>query len=295
MNKKLKKIKKKSKKLFIDDSTKIVIMSDCHRGAGDNFDNFLKNKNIVEAALAYYYDRNFIYIELGDGDDMWEVKNYQDILDVNIDIFKLLKKYYESNRLIMIYGNHDISKKSRRILERYFYKHYNKVVKQDEELLNDLIVYESLILNYKDYEIFLIHGHQIDFLNSTLWPFSRFLVRYVWRFLERIGVKDPTSTAKGYRVKNRIEKRLKKWSIKNNIILIAGHTHRAIFPKVGQSLYFNDGSCIHPNGITCLEIEKGNISLVKWEYKVNEDRILYVERKLLEGNESIINFFKKVK
>lgn len=43
MNKKLDKIFKNSDKLLIDNNTKIVIMSDCHRGAGGNFDNFIKN------------------------------------------------------------------------------------------------------------------------------------------------------------------------------------------------------------------------------------------------------------
>ena len=68
MSRKLDKIFKSAKRLSIDNNTKIVIMSDCHRGAGDNFDNFVKNQNLFEAALRYYYRRGFIYIELGDGD-----------------------------------------------------------------------------------------------------------------------------------------------------------------------------------------------------------------------------------
>lgn len=293
MNKKLDKIFKNSKKILIDNNTKIVIMSDCHRGSGDNFDNFIKNQNIYENALIYYYNNGFTYIELGDGDEMWEVKNYKDIIDVHLDSFKQLKKFHDSNRLIMIYGNHDIVKKSPEILEKYFYKYCDKTTKQEEILLDGLTVYESLILNYKDYEIFLIHGHQVDFLNSTLWRLSRFIVRHIWKNLEHIGIKDPTSAAKNYRVTNQIEKKLKKWSIENNKIIIAGHTHRSVFPKIGQSLYFNDGSCIHPNGITCLEIENGNITLVKWEFVINKDELITVKRKVLEGNEPIINFFQQ--
>lgn len=292
MSKKLDKIFKKSKRIIIDDNTKLVIMSDCHRGAGDNFDNFVKNQNIFEAALLHYYNNGFTYIELGDGDDMWEVKNYKDIVEVHLDAFKQLKKFNNSDRLIMIYGNHDIVKKSPAVLEKYFYKYYDKTTKQNETLLDGLTVYESLVLNYKGYDIFLIHGHQVDFLNSTLWRFSRFLVRYIWRTIEHIGMKDPTSAAKNYKVTKKTEKKLNNWSVKNNKILIAGHTHRAIFPKIGQGLYFNDGSCIHPNGITCLEIEKGTITLVKWGFKVNDDKLISVKRKVLDGSEPIINFFK---
>lgn len=292
MNKKLDELFKSSKRLSIDDNTKLAIMSDCHRGSGNNYDNFVKNQNIFKRALQYYYTKKFTYIELGDGDEMWEVDDYKEIIDTYLDVFKLLKKFNDSNRLIMIYGNHDIIKKSPVVLEKYFYNYYDNITKKYETLLEGLIVYESLVLNYKDYDIFLTHGHQVDFLNSKFWPLSRFLVRNVWKTLENIGIKDPTNSAKNYGVTKNTEKKLKEWSDKNNKILIAGHTHRPTFPKVGQSLYFNDGSCIHPNGITCLEIENGNIMLVRWEFKINNDGIISVGRKILEGNEPIINFFK---
>lgn len=176
MDKKLDKIFKISKKMEIDDNTKIVIMSDCHRGTGDNLDNFVKNQNIYLVALKYYYDSGFTYIELGDGDEMWEVKNYRDIVDIHLEVFKELKKFHDKGRLIMIYGNHDIVKKDLNVVKDNFYKYHNKITQKEESLLENLVVPESLILNYKGYDIFLIHGHQVDFFNSTLWRLSRFLV-----------------------------------------------------------------------------------------------------------------------
>lgn len=291
MIKKLDKIYQKSNRIIIDDNTKLVIMSDCHRGSGDNFDNFLKNQNIFKAALNYYYKKGFTYIELGDGDDLWEVKDSKGIIEVHLDTFKQIKKFYDDDKLIMVYGNHDLSKKKTETLEKYFYKYYDKNKKKEESLLDGLVVYESLILEYDNHDIFLIHGHQVDFLNGTIWWFSKFLVRYMWKALEFIGVSDPTGSAKNNEIIRRVERKLENWSIKNNKILIAGHTHRAIFPKIGYSLYFNDGSCIHPNGITCLEIEEGHIALIKWEFEVNDEGAIYVKRKVLEGNEKILNFF----
>lgn len=291
MTNKLDTLYSKSPKIKINDQTKIVIMSDCHRGAGNNYDNFVKNKNIYKAALNYYDKQQFTYIELGDGDDMWEVKNYQDIIEEHIDSFLLLKKFKEKNKLYMIYGNHDKCKKNPNILKDYFYTYYNKETKQKEDLLNNLEVYESLVLEYKNKSLFLIHGHQVDFLNNNLWLLSRFLVRNVWRNLEKIGIKDPTSAAKNYRVTKKTEKKLKKWSTKKNIILVAGHTHRAIFPEKGESLYFNDGSCVHPDGITCLEIENGHITLVKWEYQVKENNAIFVGKKILEESTPLENFY----
>ena len=142
MSKKLDKIFKNSKRLFMDDSTKLAIMSDCHRGSGDNYDNFVKNQNLFKAALQYYYAKGFTYVELGDGDDMWEVKDYENIIEVHLEAFKQLKKFNNSGRLIMIYGNHDMVKKSPAVLEQYFYKYYNTITKQEEPMLDSLIVYE---------------------------------------------------------------------------------------------------------------------------------------------------------
>lgn len=291
--KKLDKVYNNSMRIKIDDLSKIVIMSDCHRGAGNNFDNFLRNKNIYKGALNHYFNKGYTYIELGDGDDMWEVKKYNEIIEEHLDTFKILKKFHQNNRLVMIYGNHDIVKRIPKILEKYFYTYYDKITKEEKELLFNLKVYESLIIDYKGQEIFLVHGHQVDFLNSTLWRLSRFLVRNIWRPFEYIGMKDPTNSAKKYKVSKNVEKKLQKWSMENNRILIAGHTHRPIIPEVGEGLYFNDGSCIHPNGVTCLEIENGHISLVKWEETINDDQIISVKRKLLGGDTLIEEYLQK--
>ena len=88
MNKILDKLFKKSKIINIDNNSKIVIISDCHRGIGDINDNFYKNRNIYEYALEYYFNKGFTYIELGDGDDMWEVNNYYNLIKFNISTFK---------------------------------------------------------------------------------------------------------------------------------------------------------------------------------------------------------------
>lgn len=290
--KKLDNLFKTSKKIKIDDNSKFVIMSDCHRGSGDNYDNFIKNQNIFNSALRHYYSNDFTYIELGDGDDMWEVTDYKKIVNEHLDSFKEIKKFNDAERLIMLYGNHDMAKKNPLILNKTFATHYNEQSKKEEDLLKDLQVYESLILNYKNREIFLLHGHQVDLLNSTFWRLSRFLVRHIWKRIELIGIKDPTSAARNYKVSKIVEKKLQKWSIKNDRIVIAGHTHRPIFPQNNEGLYFNDGSCVHPNGITCIEIEDGNITLVKWFFSTNKNNLLTVKRTILAGSQSIEKFFK---
>lgn len=289
---KLDRIFNNSKRIKIDDLSKIVIMSDCHRGKGNKYDNFIKNKEIYLYALMYYYNLGYTYIELGDGDEMWEVNNYNDIIKNNLNIFMKLKEFYDDDRFIMIYGNHDIYKKDNNILDKYFYEYKDETLDLEYLLFDDLVVYESLILEYKNKDIFLIHGHQVDFFNSNLWWVSRFLVRSVWKFFEHIGINDPMSAAKNNELAKWIEKKLKRWSILNNKMVIAGHTHRIKYPKIGESLYFNDGCCVYSDGITCLEIENGNISLIKWGYKGDNSGLFSIERYVLDGDKDIVNFYK---
>ena len=212
--KKLDKLFANSKRIEIDDNSKLVIMSDCHRGSGDNYDNFTNNKNIFNHALRYYYNNDFTYIELGDGDDMWEVSDYKEIVDEHLDSFQELKKFNDANRLIMIYGNHDLAKKHPKVLNETFATYYHKFLKEEKELLKDLQVYESLVVSYKSNEMFMLHGHQVDFLNSNLWHLARFLVRHIWRRAEFIGIKDPTSAAKNYSVAKQVKIGLQKGFLK---------------------------------------------------------------------------------
>lgn len=58
--------------LPLNPSSKYVLFSDCHRGTGRSNDNFLKNEYLYLAALKYYFSHGFTYIELGDGDELWE-------------------------------------------------------------------------------------------------------------------------------------------------------------------------------------------------------------------------------
>ena len=52
--------------------SRYVVISDCHRGEGTTNDNFLKNAYLYEAAMEHYIKRGFFYLELGDGEELWE-------------------------------------------------------------------------------------------------------------------------------------------------------------------------------------------------------------------------------
>lgn len=289
----LSKVFETSKIIHFDDSSKIVLMSDCHRGDGTLADNFAKNQNVYFVALSHYYRENFTYIELGDGDELWENSEISDIIHMHNNIYWLLTEFYKKNKLYFIFGNHDIVKKNKNFIKENLGKYVSNRQHKEYPLFENLTIHEGLVLMHRisGHKIFLVHGHQVDFINSSLWVFSRFLVRNLWRRLELFGFSDPTRASQNNKIKLSVEKKLTEWVKKEKQMLIAGHTHRPLFPEVVDPPYFNDGSCVHPRHITTIEISCGSISLVKWQIKAKLDGTLYVGRELVAGPTKLKDYF----
>lgn len=263
-----------------DGSSKIVLISDCHRGDGSWVDDFRHNQSLYYAAIKYYYSSGFTYIDLGDSEELWKNKEFSDISNVYAETYRLLHDYYEDGRYYMLYGNHDIVKKYPSFVKSHLQRYYNSHTNTIEPLFENCEVHEGLVLKNTDTQtkILLIHGHQGDILSDIFWKTGRFLSRYVWRRLEFFGHNDPTSAAKNFEERRKVERKILQWVIKNKQTVIAGHTHRPTCPRENEPPYFNVGSCVHPNCITCIEIVNSEILLVKWYFKTKEDRSIYVER-----------------
>ena len=181
----------------------------------------------------------------------------------------------------------------KRYVEKHLFSYYDKVTGQDEPLFPGITFSEGLVLEHEDtkQEIFMLHGHQAEWMNYKGWRFNRFMVRILWRQLQVFGIGDPTSPAKNYKEMIKVEKRTKRWIMNNkNLFTIIGHTHRPRFPEPGDIALFNDGSCVHPRSITGLEIENGKIALIKWHIVTTEDGFLKVSRKVLEGPEKLSDY-----
>lgn len=277
---KLQNLKDRSKVIDIDNNSKFVLFSDCHRGNGTYKDALYPNVNIYLTALRYYYNNGYSYLELGDGDELWKFTNFSDIVEAHRDEYKILESFKKENRLYMIYGNHDGIKGSRRF-KRYIekYKEKNKLL---YSFYSDLNIYEGIILKYKNLkEYFLFHGHQFDFACDEMAPVTKILVRYIWGFLtEVMSFKEITSPAKFDNKRERIDKKAYEWSRKNKINIIMGHTHNSIFLD-DDSNYMNTGAAVLPYSVTCIELENGIFTLCKWTITSIKGGFLVVRKESL--------------
>ncbi len=292
-HKRITKAYKTARRISFNDDSKFIVFSDCHRGDNSFADDFANNRNIYYHALSHYFKEDYTYCELGDGDELWENITFRSIFEAHQNVFELMRKFYEQNRLYRVLGNHDMVFQKEKYVEKYLFKHFDKITGKDKSLFPGIEFTEALVFEHEEskQELFMLHGHQADWMNYRGWKFNRFMVRAVWRPLQIFGISDPTSPAKNYRELIKVEKRFKQWITDNNrLITIIGHTHRPRFPEPHETPLFNDGSCVHPRSITGLEVEKGQISLIKWHIQTDESGALRVVRKLLEGPQMLAHY-----
>jgi predicted phosphodiesterase len=288
-----------------DSSTgRIIIFSDQHKGTRDLADDFrLAEKNYL-AALDYYYNNNFLFINLGDCEELWE--NTPDaVMKVNKPVLEAEARFLQQNRYHRVFGNHDLEWKYP----------FQQILYLKPVFGNTLKVYEGIELqtqyNNKTYSIFLTHGHQGD-KRSDGNAFSKWIVAAVWtpiqRFLE-VTINTPSTSFELTDAHNII---MYEWSAtQKQLIFVSGHTHKPVFAsldhidrlthqlqqakqandaaiikKIEEELisrekeyagkkfvktmaypsYFNSGCCCFSDGdISGIEIEGGFIRLIKWE------------------------------
>jgi hypothetical protein len=79
-----------AKSIYFDEATKFIIFSDIHRGDNSMSDEFAHNQSVYLYALKYYLANDYIYIEAGDGDELWEHAKFEDIRRAHSDVYNLL-------------------------------------------------------------------------------------------------------------------------------------------------------------------------------------------------------------
>lgn len=268
-----------------DDRSRLILVADCHRGDNSWADDFVQNQALMFFVLEHYYQQGFTYIELGDGDELFENWRFADIHRAHSHIFWSMRRFYLDQRLYLIWGNHDIERRRPETVRQTLDQCLNERTDQPQPLFPGIQVHQSLLLQHREtgLEMLLLHGHQADPISEDLWPLMRLLSRYVWRPLQLFGVRDPTRAARNYQKQNFVDRGLVAWVSQKKRPIVAGHTHRSRFPKPNDPPYFNVGSCVHPRCLTGIEIQDGQLALVKWGVQSRANGALYVERTILAG------------
>ena len=275
----------------IDETTRYVIMSDCHRGDGSKSDEFLKNKNSYTAALDHYWREGFTYVEAGDGDELWEY-DYKHIIRANRAVWERHLEFHRAGRMIRMWGNHDVELQAPDYVRENLWTAEHPGTGEVGPFFDGLEPIEAVVFRRAEtgQEILLVHGHQGDLPNDQAWRFNRFWLRVFWKYMHRLGFHSPTSPVANSYKRHKVERNYVKWIRKNRTALICGHTHREKFPTGGDMPYFNAGSCVYPSHITALEIVGATVALVRWRVDPNEDGILQVTRRVVSGPTPIEDF-----
>ena len=257
-----------AKTALFDDSSRLIFFSDLHRGDNSRSDAFAQNEDLFIQALQHYHRQGFTYVEVGDGDELWQNRRLSAVKQAHRRTFDLLHAFAAEDRLHLIFGNHDIQGLPRRKMKK-----------------DGLLAHEGLILQHARTEqrIFVVHGHQVDFKSDGLYQVSRFIIRHFWRHIQNLGIADVASTIGESRNRGTLRQRVTEWIDEHKQMVICGHTHTPKFPGVGALPYFNAGSGVFDGYITGLEIQNGEIALVKWlrsEWGRAQRRLLAPPRKL---------------
>jgi predicted phosphodiesterase len=288
---------------FRPDEHPVIIFTDLHKGTRDGADDFAICEPNYLAALDYYQQRKFYYINLGDSEELWE-NILPNVIKYNKTNFEKETGFVNRNAFVKIYGNHDLYWGNDPLAPSFLKSVYGKPLK----------AYSGAVLRaelpYGHLDFFCTHGHQGD-AQSDGNAFSKWFVSYVWGPLQALLEINTNSPSSNDDLKTLHNQYMYEWSAaQKDIVLITGHTHQPVFNslthlerlylqldlakqendqekinKISAEIprrkreynyvnhryhtmrpsYFNAGCCCFDDGtITGLEIAEGFIRLVKW-------------------------------
>jgi len=196
-----------------------ALFSDIHLGDGKGADDFIRNKKAMMTALEHYYQTGYTIILLGDIEELWQFDLQDIIQEYNQDIYLRLQAFGEM-RLKRVFGNHD--------REWGGFLDPIHIPSAPQTFAPEAI---KLLDGHGQERFLLVHGHQGSLESDKFTWFSRFWARMysgVEPILKYTGVFRSPSATKSQIAKD-YERALYAWAKLNKVILICGHSHRAIF------------------------------------------------------------------
>ena len=200
-------------------NAKYVIVSDMHLGDGDVSDDFVDNEATFLKALRHYRKNGYHLILLGDIEEFW-------LFDIDAIVERYDGSIYEEirafgdERVHRVFGNHDSE-----------WGRLKDPTRNTPLKLN--FASEALKMRSPDgnVRIMLVHGHQGSRNSDKSSWISRFFVR-LFKKLKPVAKKTRIyrhKSATKSQIPRGYERTLYSWAKDHKVILICGHTHRAIF------------------------------------------------------------------
>jgi len=255
--------------LDLKKSGRIIVLSDQHRGAKNGADDFMKAEESYLKALEYYFQNKFLYISLGDSEELWE-NTLASVKKHNTLTFESEKRFILQDRFFKVFGNHDLYWDNTPLASNQLKAIYGKKLKVFEGMV---IEKDNTDDNKKSEKkkrdsqakahskkdelpiadcpltIFLTHGHQGDASSDGNW-FSKFFVANIWAPLQSYLRINPNTPAYDEDTKTMHNLIMYEWSAKyKNLVLITGHTHQPVFESLThpEKLYRQLGEALKAN------------------------------------------------
>ena len=198
------------------EGNKFVIMSDIHLGDGRGADDLRENEETLTTALEHYKEQGYQLILLGDIEEFWQfdLDNIRRRYDGTV--YKAIRAFGD-DRVHRVFGNHDSDWCS-----------YSDPAKNDSKRPECAVEALKMRDSRGKTCMLLVHGHQGSTESDKNSWLSRTLVR-IYRGVEPAVKFDPHTSATKSQVTKEYEQILYSWAKESKVILICGHSHRAIF------------------------------------------------------------------
>ncbi len=296
----------------INKKSKIVIFSDLHMGDGSSKDDFLPNSKLfIKAVEDYYIPKHYSMVLNGDVEELQRF-SLKKIAKQWSEVYQLFDKINKENLFIKTIGNHDLTlvnepeqpfkyelyESVKLIYKEHpifiFHGHQaSKKYQRNNKLIGFTLKYianplriknfsvahdsrkqykiEKRVYNYSVFnKIASVIGHTHRPLFESLSKAERLKYKIEQLCRELVGLKEGEESVVLKSIKA-YKKELKAIYGKKLPFLEIGNLYHTIFhiPSL-----FNSGTVIGKRGITCLEIENGNIALIHWFDKKTTEKYL---------------------
>ena len=215
--------------LFEIEGVNYVLLSDTHLGNGSGADDFHNNESALLKALDYYLEKKFRLILLGDIEEFWQFDLGEIEQRYSDTVYSRIRKFPQEH-ITRLFGNHD-----------YEWGGFVDPI-SDQAASSAAPEALKLVDSTGAVRILLVHGHQGSLESDKFSWFSRFWV-HLFRFVEPLAVKVglyTTGSATKSQIPKDYERTFYQWAKQNKLMIICGHSHRAIFASKSYAENLNE-------------------------------------------------------